>query len=163
MVKFSTYFTLWMGTLALAFAYQKADLEIYLYAPLLIGSLWTWGLLRFKERMPRFGMILLTLLAIIGVFKELPFGWMLAGALNALLSYDLSNFYQRLRFASETEDKKTLQRVHLTRLSIITFLGLALSTSAMLWKAKFSFEWAIFLMLVGVWGISLLVGWVRKS
>ena len=163
MIKFSTFFTLWMGVLALAFAYQQADLSNYAWAVLVIGTFWTWGLLQFKKQIPRFGMILLTLLSVVALFNEIPFAWAFAGALSALLSYDLSNFYQRLRFASETEDTKLLQRVHLTRLGIITLLGLSLSTASMLWQAKFTFEWAIFLMLVGVWGISLLVGWVRKS
>ncbi len=163
MIKFSTFFTLWMGTLALGFAYQQADLTNHAWAAVIIGAIWTWGLLQFKKRSPRIGMVLLSLLSIIGLFNELSFGWMFAGALNALLSYDLSNFYQRLRFASETEDTKLLKRVHFTRLSIITLLGLFLSTASMLWQAKFTFEWAVFLMLAGVWGISLLVGWVRKE
>ena len=152
-----------MGALALGFAYQQADLTIHMWVAVIIGAFWTWGLLQFKKQIPRIGMVLLSLLSIIGLFNELPFGWMLAGALNALLSYDLSNFYQRLRFASETEDIKLLKRVHFTRLSIITLLGLSLSTSVILWQAEFSLEWAIFLALSGIWGISLLVGWVRRE
>ena len=163
MIKFSTFFTLWMGTLALGFAYQQADLTNYTWAAVSIGIFWTWGLLQFKKQIPRIGMVLLSLLSIIGLFQELPFGWMLASALNALLSYDLSNFYQRLRFASKTEDTKLLQRVHFTRLSIITLLGLVLSTTVIFWQAEFSLEWAIFLALGGIWGISLLVGWVRRE
>ena len=163
MIKFSTFFTLWMGTLALGFAYQQAGLTIYAWAAVSIGAFWTWGLLQFKKQIPRLGMVLLSLHSIIGLFNDLPFGWMLAGALNALLSYDLSNFHQRLRFASETEDTKLLKRVHFTRLSIITLLGLFLSTASILWQAKFTFEWAIFLALSGIWGMSLLVGWVRRE
>jgi len=163
MITFSAYFTLWIGTLALAWAYHQADLPNLVWSSLALGALWTWGLLQFKKRMPVFGLIAITLLAVIALFKNIPFGWSFASALSGLLSYDLSNFRQRLRFASPTEDTKLLQRVHLTRLSLMTFLGLTLSSIAMLWQAEFTFEWAVFLMLAGVWGISLLVGWVRKN
>ena len=163
MITFSAYFTLWIGTLALAWAYHQANLPNLLWSSLALGALWTWGLLQYKKRMPVFGLILITLLSVIGLFNDLPFGWSFAAALSGLLSYDLSNFRLRLRFASLTEDTKMLQRVHLTRLSLMTFLGLTLSSIAMLWQAEFTFEWAVFLMLVGVWGISLLVGWVRKN
>ena len=163
MVRFGIYFTLWMGALSLAWAYGQVDLLNYAWGALAIGALWTWGLLQYKKWMPRLGLILLTLLSVVGLFNEIPFGWSFAGALSALLSYDLSNFYQRLRFASPTVDTKLLQRVHFTRLSLITFLGLGLGTLTMLWQAEFTFEWAVFLMVAGVWGISLLIGWVRKS
>ena len=163
MIKFSTFFTLWMGILGLAFAYQQADLTNYAWAAVSIGTLWTWGLLQFKKQIPRFGIVLLSLLSVIALFNEIPFAWAFAGALGALLSYDLSNFRQRLRYISPTEDIKLLQRVHLTRLSIITLLGLALSTITIFWQAEFTFEWGVFLMLAGVWGVSLLVGWVRRS
>ncbi len=116
MVSFGRFFTLWMGSLALAWAYSQADLMNHAWATLAVGALWTWGLLQYKNWMPRLGLIALTLLAVISLFNEIAFGWAFAGALGALLAYDLSNFYQRLRFASPTEDKKLLQRVHLDRL-----------------------------------------------
>ncbi|RLD02650.1 MAG: hypothetical protein DRI32_08540 [Chloroflexi bacterium] len=163
MITFSAYFTLWMGTLALTWAYHQANLPILFWSSLALGTLWTWGLLQFKKRMPIFGLILITLLAVIALFKNIPFGWSFAAALSGLLSYDLSNFRQRLRFASPTEDTKLLQRVHLIRLGVMTFLGITLSTIAMLWQAELTFEWVVFMVLVAVWGISLLVGWVRKN
>ena len=163
MITFSTYFTLWIGTLALAWAYNQANLPNLFWSTLAVGALWTWGLLQYKKQIPRFGLILLSLLAVIGLFNEIPFGWSFAGALGALLSYDLSNFRLRLRYASQTEDTKLLQRVHFTRLSLMTLLGLALSTLTIFWQAEFTFEWGVFLMLAGVWGVSLLVGWVRKN
>jgi hypothetical protein len=163
MITFSTYFTLWMGTLALAWAYHQADLPNLFWSSLALGALWTWGLSQHKRRIPVFGLVAITLLSVIAIYKEIPFGWSFAAALSGLLSYDLSNFRERLRFASPTEDLQLIQRVHLTRLSLMTFLGIALSSVAMLWQAEFTFEWAVFLMLAGIWGISLLVGWVRKN
>jgi hypothetical protein len=163
MIKIGAYFTLWMGSLALAWGYHQADLPPYTYAALGIGSLWTWGLAQRVKWMPNLGLVATTLLAAFGLYQSLPFGWMFAAALSALMSYDLSNFSLRLRYAAKNEDTHLLQRVHFTRLGIMTLLGLILSTIAMLWQAEFTFEWAIFLMLAGVWGISLLVGWVRQS
>ncbi len=162
MITFGAYFSLWMGTLALAWTYFNADMPPYTWAALGIGSLWTWGLIRRKKWMPGLGLIALTLLAAAGLYQELSFGWLFAAALSGLLSYDLSNFALRLRFAAPNEDARLLQRVHLTRLGVMTLLGLGFSTFAIFWQAEFTFEWAIFLMLAGVWGISLLVGWVRQ-
>lgn len=163
MILFGAYFNLWMGTLALAWAYGQADLSKYLWGVLGVGALWTWGLLQNKNWIPGLGLILLTLLAAAGLYQSLPFGWVFAAALSGLISYDLSNLSLRLRYAAKNEDTHLLQRVHFTRLGIMTLLGLILSTVAMLWQANFTFEWAIFLMLAGVWGVSLLVGWVRQS
>jgi len=163
MITFGAYFSLWMGTFALAWGHYQADQPPYVWAALGIGTLWTWGLLQHKKWMPRFGLALLTLLAAAGLYQSLPFGWMFAAALSGLASYDLSNFCLRLRYAAKNEDTRLLQRVHFTRLGIMTVLGLILSSIAMLWQAEFTFEWAIFLVLIGVWGASLLVGWVRQS
>ncbi|MBT3336583.1 MAG: hypothetical protein HN855_01240 [Anaerolineae bacterium] len=162
MITFGAYFSLWIGTLALAWTYLQADMSAYVWATLGIGTLWTSGLLQRKKWMPGFGLILLTLLAAAGLYQSLPFGWVFAAALSGLMSYDLSNFSLRLRYLAHAENTHQLQRVHLTRLGVMTLLGLTLSTLAMLWQAEFTFEWAIFLMLAGVWGISLLVGWVRQ-
>ncbi len=163
MITFSVYFTLWIGTLGLAWAYHQADLQNLVWITLSLGALWTWGLTQYKKRMPVLGLVLITLLAVIALFKNIPFGWSFSAALSGLLSYDLSNFRARLRFASPTEDKHLIQRIHFFRLSLMTFLGLTLGSLAMLWQAQFTFEWMVFLMLFGVWGISLLVGWVRKN
>ena len=163
MIKFGAYFSLWMGTLALAWGYFQADTPPYMWAALGIGSLWTWGLAQRVKWMPGFGLTLTTLLAAAGLYQSIAFGWMFAAALSALASYDLSNFSLRLRYAAKNEDTHILQRVHFTRLGIMTVLGLILSSIAMLWQVEFTFEWAIFLMVIGVWGISLLVGWVRQS
>ncbi|MCF6277940.1 MAG: hypothetical protein L3J16_04225 [Anaerolineales bacterium] len=163
MITFGAYFTLWMGTLALVWAYGSADFSRLAWGLLGIGALWTWGLIRRKKWMPGLGLILLTLSAATGLYQELPFGWMFAGALGALISYDLSNFLLRLRYAAPNEDTRLLQRVHLTRLGLMTLLGLMLSTISIFWQAEFTFEWAIFLMVAGVWGVSLLVGWVRQG
>jgi len=33
----------------------------------------------------------------------------------------------------------------------------------MLWQSAFSFEWAVFLGLASVWGLSLLVRWMLRK
>ena len=53
MITFSTYFTLWIGTLALAWAYNQANLPNLFWSTLAVGTLWTWGLLQYKKQIPR--------------------------------------------------------------------------------------------------------------
>ena len=46
MIKFGAYFSLWSGTLALAWGYYQANSHSYMWAALGIGTLWTWGLVQ---------------------------------------------------------------------------------------------------------------------
>ena len=82
---------------------------------------------------------------------------MLAGALSALIAWDLSDFLRRIRVAAPDDDVSSLARRHLLRLAIVTTVGLALSLFGMFFRLQFSFEWAAFLAILSALGVSLLV------
>jgi hypothetical protein len=92
---------------------------------------------------------------------ELSPGWMVTGALGALLAWDLTDFMRRLRYAPLMEDLRALERRHLARLTIVTLIGVALASVAMLVRLEFTFEWIMLLTLVAVLGITQLVSWLR--
>ncbi len=133
MIKFSRFFFLWMGAIALAWTSHTAD-EIR-FAQIIIAAalFWTLGLLQRWTRISLFGAILFALAAVVGFYRELPFGWMLAGALFAYLAYDLSKFYLRMRYSLvHHEDTALITRVHLTRVALMTLLGLVISTAMLI-------------------------------
>jgi hypothetical protein len=108
--------------------------------------------------------ILLTVtLAGFGLWIELSPGWMIAGALGGLLAWDLSDFMRRLRYAHMSDDKRALERRHLTRVTIVALIGMSLASVAMLVRLEFTLEWMMLLALVAVLGVTQLVAWLRRG
>jgi hypothetical protein len=88
---------------------------------------------------------------------------MLAGALGALIAWDLADFTRRIGDASDDDDVVAMTRRHLLRLIIVTAIGLALSLTGMIARLEFSFEWTAFLALLAALGVTQLVGWMKKG
>jgi hypothetical protein len=127
-----------------------------------VGALWLFA---GKQRWVWFSTIALLIsvsLAGFGLWIELSPGWMISGALGALLAWDLTDFMRRLRFAPLMDDLRALERRHLTRLTIVTVVGVLLASIAMLVRLEFTFEWIVLLTLVAVLGITQLVSWLRR-
>jgi hypothetical protein len=61
------------------------------------------------------------------------------------------------------DDLRALERRHLTRLTIVTVIGVLLASIAMLVRLEFTFEWVMLLTLVGVLGVTQLVSWLRRG
>ena len=163
MARYSQYFSLVMGTGALAWAYYD-DGQVYVsLGLLLIAVFWIISQLRRWVWVSALGLFLYTAAAGVGLWYDLPFGWMLAGAIGALLTYDLADFNRRLRYAAKTDDVQLMERAHLFRLAIFLFIGLGLSTVTLLVQLRFTFEWLAFLSLGTAWGLSMLVGWLRRG
>ncbi|MBT3314031.1 MAG: hypothetical protein HN390_05415 [Anaerolineae bacterium] len=152
-----------LGTSALAWGYYDGGYPNVSSAILAIGLFWGISIWRRWRWFAKIGFIAYTLSAAVGLWLNLPFGWMLAGGVGGLLVYDLSAFIYRLRFAAPGEDVKRLSLAHLARLGLLIVLTLIFSSIAMLWQSAFSFEWAVFLGLASVWGLSLLVRWMLRK
>ena len=161
MVKLSRYFFLWMGAAALAWQFYAADEIRLAQTSVAAALLWTFGLLQRRERIPLFGAILFAMGTIVGLYRELPFGWMLASALFAYLSYDLSKFARRLKFAQygKEDNISLITRVHLSRLALMTLVGLSISTFMLVSQDELDFYWGILVgLLLLWWGIVFVKG-----
>ncbi|NQU30776.1 MAG: hypothetical protein HQ525_08925 [Anaerolineae bacterium] len=152
-----------MGIGSLAWGYYDGGNPDLAFAILGLGLLWGWSIWRRRRWFSAIGLTATTLAAAAGLWINLPFGWMLVGGVGGLLAYDLSSFSNRLRYAAQGEDSKRLERTHLARLGLLIVLTLIFSSIAMSWQSAFSFEWAIFLGLASVWGMSLLVRWMIRN
>jgi hypothetical protein len=95
-------------------------------------------------------------------FLDFPPGWMFAGAIFGLLAWDLTNFRHRQRFAANDAERRSVELRHLLGLSFVTMLGFVLSSLAMLVQVRFSFDWAVFLVIVLALGISQIFRWFRN-
>ena len=164
MVKYIRFLFLWMGTAALAWTYYTAD-EIHLAQIILAAAaLWTFGLLQRWQRTALFGLVAFALLAAIGIYRGLPFGWLFAGALYAYFAYDLSRFYLRLRYlARQKQDTKSVTRVHFIRLALLMLVGILLSSASLLFQGSFDTAWIIFLLASALAVISIWLAWTRQD
>ena len=164
MVKYMRFLFLWMGTAALTWTFYAAD-EIRLAQSILAAaSLWTLGLLQRWRHSALFGLVTFVLLAAIGIYRELPFGWLFAGALYAYFAYNLSRFYLRLRYlARQKQDTKSVTRVHFIRLALLMLAGLLLSSISLLLQQALDTAWIIFLLVSTLAVIGILLAWTRKD
>jgi len=152
-----------MGMGSLAFAYNNAGFDQIARGLLVAGAIWLFAGWRRWTWFSVIGILFSVALAGFGLWIALSPGWMIAGALGGLLAWDLSDFMRRLRYAHASDDKHALERRHLTRLTIVAVVGMALASIAMLVRLEFTFEWLVLLALVGVLGITQLVSWLRRG
>jgi hypothetical protein len=101
--------------------------------------------------------------AVLGLFLDLPPELLIAGALCALLAWDLADFYLHLSKAAPEDDITGLERPHLVRLAVLVLAGGGLSAFALTLRLKPSFEGTIILMLFMMWGIGRMVDWLLKK
>lgn len=157
-----------LGVGCLAFGYADSGLGQAPRWLLFFGVLWVFAEWRGWTWFSSLGFLAMVALAALGLWIELPPGWMFAGALGGLLAWDLSDFMRRLRFALEKgapgkyDEWKNLERHHLARLALVALVGILLSGLSMLIHLAFSFEWVILSALVTALGAALLVAWLRN-
>lgn len=163
MVKIGQYFFLWMGTAALTWGFYRADETGFGEIILAAAALWTLGVVQRWKRVPGFGALAFALFAAIGIYREIPLGWMFAGALYAYLAYNLHQFYLRLRLLVVQSGTREMTRVHFMRLALVVFLGMLVASLTMLFQDAFDLSWMIFLGLSVLLGAALFVVWHREN
>ena len=159
----ATVLSIIIGTVSLAYGYSLAGFS----APVLwIASLGVIWLLAHWRRLYWFSSIALILMivaAAYGIWSGFPLHWMTFGALGGLLGWDLSDFYQRLRYAAPTDDVTGLERRHLARVGIVALLGGGLAVlSSVIQVRRLAFEVAVGLILLAAFGLTRLVMRLRK-
>jgi len=151
-----------MGVGSLSFAYAGGGFGLVARGLLILGALWLFAGRQRWVWFSTIALLILVSLAGFGLWIELSPGWMISGALGALLAWDLTDFMRRLRYAPMMDDLRELERRHLTRLTIVTVVGVLLASIAMLVRVEFTFEWIMLLTLVAALGVTQLVSWLRR-
>jgi hypothetical protein len=156
-MKFIQFVALTVGIGSLARGYLAGGHAASAYWLLGLGVIWVIAEIRLWRWFASLGFLVCVAAAGYGLWIDLPSGWMLAGALSALVAWDLSDFLRRLLSAAPDDEVSGLTRRHLIRLAIVTAAGLALSLVGMFVRLRFSFEWAALLAILSALGVSLLV------
>lgn len=152
-----------IGVGSLAFSYSSAGYEWITRFLLIFGGAWWVAIWQRWGWFSSIGIFVLVTLAAYGLWNELSPGWLIAGAMGGLFAWDLTEFIRRLRFAARTDDLRGIQRRHLTRLTIVAIVGIALASIAMLVRFEFTFEWVALLTLIAALGVTQLVAWLRRN
>ena len=152
-----------LAAAALALGYGLGGTWIGTGLILLVGLLWLAGQWRRWGWVASPALVLFVGTAAFGLWLGLGAGWMLAGVVAALSAWDLDHFAQRLKRAGRVEGARALERGHLGRLLAVDGLGLALGALALGLRIQFGFGAALVLGLLAVWGLSRVVGFLRRE
>lgn len=149
-----------IGSLAMGFA--VAGFVIFARWILIFGAVWLFTQWRSWSWFSSLGLFVSILLSAIGVWVGLPSGWMFSGSIFALCAWDMTDFRHRMRFIAIDDNARGMERRHIARISILSFIGLFLASFAMLIRVQFTFEWGVLLVFVILLGLGQLVVWYRK-
>jgi hypothetical protein len=131
-------------------------------ALVVVGVVWVLGQIRWTW-IGSLGMVFVTIAALAGVFLGLPVLPMISAIMFAFIAWDLSDFNGRLKLAAKQDDVRNLERNHLLRLGLVLGAGWGVVLLTRIIRVRFTFEIAALLALLGVWGISQLVGKLRRN
>lgn len=148
---------------ALARGYALRDMDAVARAIVLLGALWLCALWRRWHWYSSAALIGAVLAAAVGILLDVSAAWMLAGAVFALVAWDLADFRRRLAAGSTEDDLSGIEQRHLLRLSVLTLGGLAFASLGMLVRLKVPFEWMLLLLLVTALGLAQFLRWLRDS
>ncbi len=87
---------------------------------------------------------------------------MFAGAIGGMLAFDLTYFWNKVRFMPSGGERRGLETRHLVRVSLLAILGMTLASLAMLIKKQFSLEWGGLWIVILALGLTQLIVWFRK-
>lgn len=148
---------------ALARGYFADERAASAYWILGLGAFWLAGEIRHWRWVASFGFLTFIAVAGYGLWLGLSAIWMLAGAVGALVTWDLSDFLNRIQKAAPEDEVPDLARRHLLRLAIVTALGLGFSLVSTLFRPRVSFEWMTFLAILAALGVAFLLGRIRRA
>ena len=152
-----------MSVGTLAWGYAQAGWLLWVRGFLIFGAIWLVAVWQRWRWFAYVGLVFGLLAAALGLWLlDFPPGWMFAGAIGALLAFDLTDFRDRLRYAASDDERRFVEARHLRRLSLLALVGFALASLAMLIRVQFSFEWAALLSVIVALGLTQLIGWSRR-
>jgi len=158
----SLFLSTFLSIAVIAAGYFNAGMDIQAFG--LIGVGVVWVLIQIKWTwVASVGLSIITLAAALGLFYELPMWLMVAGFLFAFMAWDLAEFKSRIKQGCEEDQLNSLTLNHFARLGLVLALGFGIVTLTRFIRLRFNFEMAALLTLAGVWGLSLLVGRLRRG
>jgi hypothetical protein len=149
-------------TLILALGYALISLWPGVIVIAILGLVWLVGQQRRVGWLHDFGFALFVVVAAVGVWWGAPAGWMLAGTVATVATWDLARFDRRLAQVEQITGEGRLRRDHLRRLLAAAGLGLGFGALALSLQFELSMGWVILLGLLVVVGLSRIVQVARR-
>jgi hypothetical protein len=160
---FALLFSIVFGIGSLAFGYHLAGFPLFARWIIYFGILWLIAVWQRWRWFAYIGIAFNLLAAALGLWLlNFSPGWMFAGAIGGLLTFDLTLFWNRIRFIDSDDERRGLESRHLVRISLFVLVGFGLASLAMIVKIQFSFEWALLSAIIAAFAITQLVVWFRK-
>ncbi|MCZ2126675.1 MAG: hypothetical protein LC099_02750 [Anaerolineales bacterium] len=122
-------FCILVSTASLTWGYAQAGYENAQRWILTFGALWLFALWRKWKFFSAPAALLTLALAMFGVWFKFAAGWMLSGALFAILAWDLTEFRRKLNQLSARDDAKGVERRHLARVAFLAAGGILIALS----------------------------------
>jgi hypothetical protein len=152
-----------LGAACLGWGYWQVGLSQFARWIAIFGVVWLIAAWRRSRWFSYVGVGFSFLVAALGLwFLSFPPGWMFAGAICALVAWDLTYFRYRLRFAADDEEKRLIELRHLTVIAGLALLGFLLASMAMTFTLRFNLEWAVLLVLVSALSLMQIIRWFRR-
>jgi hypothetical protein len=155
MIFAATYISILIGIGSLAWGYAQLGFDPLVRWLLFFGAAWLFARWRRWWWFSTLGLILAVLIAALGMWLGIPPGWMVASAIFALIAWHMTDFRQRTRFEKANEELRELEYRRIGRLTLLTVVGLLLSSIPMLMRDQFTLEWGGLVLTV------LLLGFVQ--
>lgn len=152
-----------IGIGSLAWGYAAQGHVEYMRWLLLLGVVWLFMKWRNWNWFSPWALLVVVISAAYGLWIELPFGWMMLGAIGGLLAWDLTDFSKRLSYAAPSDDVAGMQRRHLARVGIVAGLGGLLGLIAFVVRIQLPFEVVAGLVILTVLGLARLITTLRKE
>jgi hypothetical protein len=163
MTLFALLFSIVFGVGSLAFGCHLAGFAQFARWIIFFGAVWLLAVWQRWRWFAYIGIAFNLLTAALGLWLfNFPPGWMFAGAIGGLLAFDLTHFWDQVRFVNSDEERRSLERSHLRRITFLTILGMALASLAMLIKLEFTLEWALLLAVVAAFSI-IQLAWLYQG
>ena len=164
MTLFALLFSITFGVSSLAFGYHLAGFTLFVRWILFFGAAWLVAVWQRWNWFAYIGVAFNLLVAALGLWLlNFSPGWMFAGAIGGLLAFDLTFFWQRVRFIRLRRGAaRTRVRVICSESVCLPSLLRRLQSLAMLVKRQFTFEWGIVWIMILVLGPILIIYWLRN-
>jgi hypothetical protein len=162
---FSLLFSIVLGIGSLAFGYRLAGILFLVRWILYFGLVWLIAVWKRWRWFAYIGITFNFLAAALGLwFLNFPPGWMFAGVIGGLLAFDLTDFRYSLRFSASDDERRIVENRHLPRITLLVTLCMLLASLAMQVKKQLTFEWALLLGIIAVFGtIQVVVRFRRRG
>ncbi|RME50475.1 MAG: hypothetical protein D6790_21160 [Caldilineae bacterium] len=151
-----------LAALAVAGAFVGSGVWNWAVAALFVAGFWLSVLRTRSEAVSGLGLLALTGLGLMGVYRQASPLLLLTGMTAGLAAWDLVHFRNEVESTDDRRDEDVLVGNHLRRLAIVLAAGWAAGFLALVVRVHLSLIWALLLGVAGIYGLSRTIQAARR-